>query len=69
MLPIKFIAYINNAPSIELNINLIIHFIGIINIFPKINKKQIHAKKIIKLSICHILHSLHFYEECRTNIT
>ena len=49
--PIRLIANIINAPKIELKINLIIHLIGMIKIFPIINKKQIHAKKIIVLSI------------------
>ena len=49
--PIKFISIIIKTPSMELNTNFIIHFIGTMNIFPIINKKHIHAKKIIVDSI------------------
>ena len=70
--PIRLIAKISKAPKIELKISFIIHFIGTINILPIINKKHIHAKKIIVLSIKYnsfLIGLLYFYENFRTNIT
>lgn len=46
--PTKFIIKIVSPPSIELKTNFNTFFIGTINIFPNINKKQIHAKYVIK---------------------
>ena len=46
-----FIIYMNIPPKIELKISFNIFFSGHINIFPKINKKIIHAKNVIIITI------------------
>lgn len=46
--PIKLIKNIVIPPKIELTTNFKIFLIGTINILPNINKKQIHAKYVIK---------------------
>lgn len=72
ILPIEFIAIINSPPKIELKISFISHFIGTMKIFPIINKKHIHAKKIIVLSIFFPFTKIlifNLYENVRTNMT
>lgn len=49
--PIIFIIKINNAPNKEFKHNFNISLIGTIKILPIINKKKIHAKKVIILLV------------------
>lgn len=59
--PITLIRKIRNPPKIEFKTNFNIFFNGIIKIFPKINKKTIHAKKTKILLKSKYHHSFCFY--------
>ena len=65
--PIKLIIKMANPPKTELKTNFKIFFNGTIKILPKINKKQIQAKYVIRFpsilpsSIFYLKFLLHFY--------
>ena len=71
-IPTRFIIYINTPPKIELKTNFKILFNGHINILPNINRKIIHAKKVItvlkSIFIISPLPYVYFYNIMQHNI-